>query len=50
MRRRDTPPTPLQRGGLKCLFLISNEEEVTWLFPLSRGDKGVCDSEEHEWG
>ena len=66
MHGRDTPPTPLQRGGLGCLFLfgngnvvwgsfgscilIGNEGEVAWLFPLLRGDEGVCYGEERGIG
>ena len=29
MHGRDTPPTPLQRGGLGCLFLFGNGN-VVW--------------------
>jgi hypothetical protein len=55
-----------QRGGLKCYFLIGNENvvwgsfgscilignegEVAWLFPLLRGDEGVCYGEERGIG
>ena len=32
----------LGRGDLECLFLVGNEWFVAWMFPLLRGDKGVC--------
>ena len=42
MRGRHTPPAPLKRGGLRCLFLFGNEWFVACRIPLLRGDQGVC--------
>ena len=42
MHGRDTPPAPLKRGGLECLFLFGNEWFVVLFSPLERGDFGCC--------
>ena len=41
MRGRDTPPSPLERGDLNTAFLLVISG-LLCLFPLLRGDKGVC--------
>ena len=40
MRRRHTPPAPLERGGLKVFFFIENEYFECCVSPLERGLKG----------
>ena len=47
MRRRNTPPIPLQRGGWRCYLII---RYLVYKVPLSRGDKGVCDDEKRGLG
>ena len=42
MRGRDTPPAPLERGGLECCFFYLIMSSLVCMFPLWRGDKGVC--------
>ena len=42
MRRRYTPPAPLQRGGSGAAFLSVVRDLMVWRIPLSRGDQGVC--------
>ena len=41
MRRRHTPPAPLERGGLECCFLIGNERFDGVVSSLERGLRGV---------
>ena len=41
MLGRDTPPSPLERGGLRTAFFLVMSG-LTGMFPLLRGDKGVC--------
>ena len=41
MRGRDTPPAPLERGGCDAVFYLIMSSLVC-MFPLLRGDKGVC--------
>ena len=48
MRRRHTPPAPLERGDLDTVFLFGNERFESVVFPLLRGDKGVCDGERRD--
>ena len=38
MRRRHTPPAPLERGDLDAVFLFGNEWIMAWWIPLSRGE------------
>ena len=41
MRRRDTPPTPLERGGSGCCVLVGNEGFEWGGFPVpERGLRG----------
>ena len=40
MRRRNTPPTPLQRGGWRYYFLFDNKTFSVQNSPLERGLKG----------
>ena len=47
MRRRNTPPTPLQRGGRRCYLII---RYLVYKVPLSKEDKGVCDDEKRGLG
>ena len=44
MLGRNTPPAPLERGGWDAVFLLVIRG-LLCLFPLLRGDKGVCDGE-----
>ena len=41
VRGRDTPPAPLERGGCDAVFYLIMRSLVR-MFPLWRGDKGVC--------
>ena len=41
MRRRDTPPSPLERGDLNTAFYLIFRF-IVLRFPLLRGDKGMC--------
>ena len=38
MHGRHTPPAPLERGGLRCLFLVGSERFDGMVSPLERGD------------
>ena len=49
MLGRDTPPTPLQRGGWNAAFLLIMSVLCVG-FPLLRGDEGVCYGEERGIG
>ena len=49
MRRRDTPPAPLQRGGLGCCFFVDNECVVCGISPLERGLKGCVTERDAVW-
>ena len=40
MHGRHTPPAPLERGGLRCLFLVGSERFDGMVSPLERGLKG----------
>ena len=50
MLGRDTPPTPLQRGGWNAAFFVDNECVVCGVSPSQRGDEGVCYGEERGIG
>ena len=39
MHGRDTPPTPLQRGGWDVVFLFDGEDFSILFFPLAKGGR-----------
>ena len=42
MLGRDTPPAPLERGGLNTAFYLIFRGLWCCVSPSQRGDKGVC--------
>ena len=49
VRRRHTPPAPLERGDCDACSLLVMSGLGVW-FPLLRGDKGVCYGERRGLG
>ena len=49
MRGRNTPPAPLQRGELRCYFLLGNERFEWDVSPLERGFEGCVTVRDVGW-